>query len=166
MTLNNKPVILNGMVISIGDTPTWKCLNFCDLSSTCPNYDNNYECTCACLYATPAMSSGDQYQFYSSYFIYKDMTDAPYEQYVCIKCNGVCVAGASISTHNNDKCNGMFAPITVNYGDCLHVITKAEMAGGEMGYAYSQFILGCVYSLSGCFCFGDNYSVLSETYGM
>ena len=168
LTLNGSIITLNGSAVSISDAPlppTWKSVEFSNLASTCPNYDSSYECTCACICTYPTMSAGESFCLSTSFFMYKYVTDAPYIQYVCIKCNGTCIRGAMISTNGTCDCNGIFPSFTVNYGDCVHAIVKAEMAGGEAGGAYSQLYIGTVTGINGCFCAGENNSILAETSG-
>lgn len=164
LALNNSILTIGGTALSIGSAaPTWKCVQFSDIASTCPNYDNTYECTCSCICAYPAMSAGESYCLSTSYYVCKPMTDMPYNEYVCIICNGTCIRGAAINTINNDECMGIFSSFCVNYGDCVHAIVKAEVAGGEMESAYSELTIGTITGINGCFCLGTCDSIVAIT---
>ena len=166
LSLNGSIITLGGQALSISSTPpSWKCVEFSNLSSTCPNYDDIYEYTCACICTYPAMSAGESFCICTSFLLYKYATDSPYEQYVSIKCNGTCIRGAMISTIGTCNCNGNFLPFTISYGDCVHAVVKAEMAGGELGSAYSQLYIDTVTGISGCFCVGNTNSIDAETCG-
>jgi hypothetical protein len=154
--LGGRAVMLGGQALSISTTITYKAIDFCDISTTCPNYDSIYECTCGCLRSVAAMSAGECYGVCIGYNIYKAASDTPYEEYVAIICNSTTIRCCSIIEQTTASANGIFTAFNVCHGDDVHVVTFAEIDVPDNGGAYSCATVSTLTPLSGNFCYGTN----------
>jgi hypothetical protein len=143
--------------------PTWKTVYFSNISSTCPNYDDICECTCACLTTSSAMASGDCYFPAFSWNFYKPTTAAPTPVCVHLLCNGVTKYCCGFISKTAYSCSGTWAAFSVDSNDCIHAITHAEILTDCVVGSTATVTLCAVNVCVGCYCVGSPATVYSET---
>ncbi|MGI6338899.1 MAG: hypothetical protein ACOXZV_05905 [Bacteroidales bacterium] len=167
LTLNNSILTLNGSALTLSSAPIIKCVNFVDVSTTCPNFDAYEECAKASISASPSMSTSENYCICLSFGMYKAASDSPYLQYVCVECNGYCLYYCEINTQPSAYCSGNFPAFQIYNGDNVCVTTYASIDNEFNGGAFAQAYINTITAGScGCFCVGDDNILQSSTLSM
>ncbi len=151
--------MLNGKALSLGIS--YKSIQFSDISSTCPNNDALTECTRACVYSVPAMSSGEYYCPTFCWCLSRGGTSMINGTMIAsVYCNGSVKCTCTVISCVTENCSGSWN-FQVNYNDNICIVTCAVRHASDdtLSPIRSSICLSSVSSTS-----GGNYCVGSPSY--
>ncbi len=146
-------------------TPTYKCIYFCDISSTCPNYDSLTECTCSRLASNGAMSTGECYCPTFCWCLSRSgVGERTGTMIARICCNGSIKCTCCVVSANGTACSGSWS-FLVDYNDtvCLLTCATRHVSDTTIKGVRASICLSSLISTSGSFCVGTPSYQLSQT---